>query len=309
MLTCVRHIKPPAAAALVALTLQFAGCAGLRGDDERILEVATGQVLTRAELLGVMRASDYVLLGEQHDNRIHHQRRGELLAELARPGSAAPVVVAEHLVRGQQVQFGPDLQASLVAAGFDAKGWQWPIHEPLFAGIARAGLPLIGGNVARDLVRQVARSAPSAVPAELGAVLDAAPLPAPAQAALDEDLGDGHCGMLPVSRLGGMRMAQRARDASMWLALRDAGTRPAVLLAGNGHVRTDFGVPQIGLTQRPQARIVSVGFLETGAQVAGAPYTHVWITAPAQRGDPCANMPKIAPAMPAASAASAAAAR
>jgi len=88
----------------------------------------------------------------------------------------------------------------------------------------------------------------------------------------------------------------------MWLALRDAGTRPAVLVAGNGHVRTDFGVPQLASAQQPQARIVSVGFLETGARTAGMPYTYVWITARAERGDPCAGMSAIAPAAAAASA-------
>jgi uncharacterized iron-regulated protein len=296
------HAALHALAAVAAALALLAGCAVLRGDDERIVEVASGRTVTREQLLAALRASDYVLLGELHDNGVHHRRRGELLAMLAMPGSAAPAVVAEQLERGQQVRFGADLQASLVAAGFDAKGWQWPIHEPLFAPIARAGMPLIGGNAGRDIARQVARSGASAVPAELGAVIDAAPLSAPAQAALDADLFDGHCGMLPAARLGGMRAAQRARDASMWLALRDAGTRPAVLVAGNGHVRTDFGVPQLASAQRPQARAVSVGFLETGADPAGAPYTYVWITARAERGDPCAGMRPVAPAASAAAA-------
>lgn len=291
---------PRALAILVAAAALLAGCAALVGEDERIVEVASGRSVTRDELLAALRASDYVLLGEQHDNRIHHQRRGELLAALAATTAGAPAIVAEHLERGRQVQLGADLQASLVAAGFDAKGWQWPIHEPLFASIGRAGLPLLGGNASRELVRQLARAGGAALPAELGLVLDAAPLATAAKAALDEDLVAGHCGLLPASRLGGMRSAQRARDASMWLALRDAGTRPAVLVAGNGHVRTDFGVPQLAAAQRPQARVVSVGFLETGADPAAAPYTYVWITARAERGDPCAGMPAMAPAASAA---------
>mgnify|MGYP006201562501 CR=1 FL=1 len=42
---------------------------------------------------------------------------------------------------------------------------------------------------------------------------------------------------------------------------------PAVLLAGNGHVRLDYGVGQLFAALRPQARVLSVGFLEAGERV------------------------------------------
>jgi len=65
-----------------ALSLVGAGCATTGGSDDRIVEVASGRVLTRADLLAALRASDFALLGERHDNPHHHARRGELLAEL-----------------------------------------------------------------------------------------------------------------------------------------------------------------------------------------------------------------------------------
>lgn len=274
------------------------GCAGWPGvEEERIVEVASGRRLTRTELLAALAGCEVVLLGELHDNPRHHARRGALLADLAAvaPGTA---LVAEHLDRGRAVAFGADLRASLVAAGFDVQGWQWPLHEPLFAAIARARLPLRGGNAPRERVREVARSGLAAAPAELRALIEAAPLTAAAQAELDADLIDGHCGRLPAARLPGMRAAQRVRDAAMALALRESGGRPAVLLAGNGHVRTDFGVPQILTVEHPALRLASVGFLEPGAELAGAPYTHVWVTPAVPRTDPCAGLPPIAPAAP-----------
>lgn len=291
-------LRALAAAALLAA----GGCAappgerGGAGDEQRIVEVASGRSVTRAEVLAAIRASDYALLGEQHDNPHHHRVRGELLAALDAPRA---VVVAEHLPSGSRVAFGPDLLQSLTAAGFDAKGWRWPLHEPLFAAIARAGLPLIGGNVSRETARNVARSGASALPAPLAAEIAAAPLNASAQAALDEDLVRGHCGQVSASQLGGVGTAQRARDASMWLALRDSGGKPAILVAGNGHVRLDYGVPQLIAQRQPGARIVSVGFAEFGSEQekrAGeaTPYTYLWFTARAERTDPCAGftMPK-----------------
>ncbi len=270
--------------------LLAAGCTSFGPPRERIVEVASGRALTRDELIAAIRASEFALLGERHDNAAHHARRGELIAALP----ATTVVVAEHLTRGQRVAYAPDLLASLVAAGFDPKGWRWPLHEPLFAPIARAGLRLEGANLPRELARRIAREGEAALPEELAALLRAAPLDDAAQAHLDADLLDGHCGHLSAARLPAMRLAQRARDAAMAAALRASGGRPAVLLAGNGHVRSDYGVPRL-LAGR---RLASVGFVEAGQAVAGAPYTHLWFTAGPERGDPCVGMPALPASAP-----------
>lgn len=268
--------------ALLLMAATAAGCATPVPAD-RIVDRARGREVSRAELLAALRAADFVLLGEVHDNPRHHRLRGELIAALG----AVPVV-AEHLSRGQRVHFGADRLASLVAAGFEPQGWAWPLHEPLFAAIERAGGPLLGGNLPRDLVRQVARG--GALPADVAAALDAAPLPPAAQAALDEDLRLGHCGQLPAARLPAMRQAQRARDAAMALALLAAPSRPAVLIAGNGHVRTDNGVPRVLAALAPGRQVVAVGFLEAGDATPDPPFDFTWTTAAQPREDPCAGL-------------------
>jgi uncharacterized iron-regulated protein len=199
-------------------------------------------------------------------------------------------IVAEHLPRGQHVRPGPDVHARLVAAGFDAHAWRWPLHEPLFAGALASGATLAGGNTTRDEARQVVREGSQALPDDLRPIVAAAPLAPAAQAALDADLVRGHCGQLGGPRLEGMRSAQRLRDASLWAALRDAAKRPAILLAGNGHVRLDYGVPQVIAATQPAAKVVSVGFMEIGEPVHGQPYTHVWLTPTVAREDACAAM-------------------
>ncbi|MEN9626875.1 MAG: hypothetical protein RJA10_101 [Pseudomonadota bacterium] len=291
-----RRVALAALATLAAATvLLAAGCATPASTPDRLFDAASGQEIRRAELLATLHQADVVLLGELHDNPHHHQRRGALLAELG-PRAA---VVAEQLPRGARVVPGADLRAQLEAAGFDAAAWGWPLYSGLFGPPMAAGVPLLGGNAARDLARQVARSGPSAWPGDLRSMLEAAPLPAAAQAALDQDLLDGHCGQLPAARVPAMRAAQRLRDASMAQALLDqlaAGARPAVLVAGNGHVRSDHGVPQLLRAVRPSLRVVSVGFGEPGWAAAGAPYTVLWLTPAVARQDPCAGFRMPAPA-------------
>ena len=274
---------------VVALAFVPAGCALAPAGDERIVESATGRTLTRAELLQRLRASDYVLLGELHDNPLHHRRRGELIAALG-PGTA---VIAEQLTFGRRVAAQGDLLPALNAAGFDARGWGWPLHEPLFAAVRQAGLPLAGGNLERDVVRRIAREGEAAWPDELAHALRAAPLATAAQETLDTDLRAGHCGQLPDSRVPAMRAAQRARDAALALALQGSGGHPAVLVAGNGHVRPDYGVPRVLAALQPRARITSVAFVELAAPGEAATGDYRWITPAAAREDPCAGAPVI----------------
>jgi uncharacterized iron-regulated protein len=72
-----------------------------------------------------------------------------------------------------------------------------------------------------------------------------------------------------------------------------AGGHPAWLVAGNGHVRRDYGVPRMLTVLEPGKKVVVVGFLERepdGAlpsEAERAVYDVVWITERAEREDPC----------------------
>jgi uncharacterized iron-regulated protein len=81
----------------------------------------------------------------------------------------------------------------------------------------------------------------------------------------------------------------------MATALLAALSGRAVLLAGNGHVRHDYGVAPILRELVPTRRSVSIGFFESGcglepylAELHGA-FDFYWITPPTQRDDPCAG--------------------
>ena len=259
---------------------------------------ARGQQFTAEQALAVLRQSSHVLLGEVHDNPVHHAERAKLLAALA---DRRPTVIFEHFPRSANAALATapagDLEGWLYRAGFDRKGWAWPVHRPLIEAALAARLPLRGGNLERDEARQIARQGAQAAPADLRASL-AQPLPQAAADALDRGLVDGHCGQLPASAVPRMRDAQAARDASMADAMQRAlaeGAQSVVLLAGNGHVRRDHGVPLWIALFQPGARVVSVGFLEVGADghlptlADRAVYDLVWVTPRQPRPDPCAG--------------------
>lgn len=280
-----RRWRVACVAALASLSLAAAA-------DAQVIDLHTGNDISEALLVERLREQDIVLLGELHDNARHHQLRGELISRFSRDGTT---VVAEQLPSGAQVVIDTPatLQAALEAAGFDAGGWGWPLHAPLFDAIRARALPLVGGNLPKGYSKKLITGGETALTDALAVSYRQAPLSQQAAARLDQDLKDGHCGQLPDKYLAPMRLVQRATDASLANAL--VAHTPSVLVAGNGHVRRDYGVPQLLGALAPSLKISSVGFYERhGDQQelikshAGR-YDYLWLTEPAERTDPCEN--------------------
>ncbi|RKT59242.1 putative iron-regulated protein [Azonexus fungiphilus] len=282
------------AGALLAACLLGPGTAAA---SERIVATADGQAIGREVLLQRLAGHDLILLGELHDNPHHHAARAWLLEKLA---ATRPAIVAEHLEHGRQASGNGPLLADLESAGFDAGNWRWPVHQALFEAARRTGGTLHGGNIPRQLARDIVKRGADALPADVAAAIADAPLDANARQTLERDLLDSHCGQLPATLIPGLSLAQRARDAAMSLAIGTAlnSGHPVILLAGNGHVRRDYGIPVLLERQQPGRRRVAIGFLESdtanAAQAAAlaSRFDYLWITEPAERRDPCLDFPK-----------------
>ena len=271
-------------------------------DAAAIIDVASGARLTPSQLADRLRAADFVLLGEQHDNPAHHRIRGALVASAGRDRAS---VVFEHWPRGvvPRPDSGESRTAWLDRTGFDRKGWRWPLHEPLVDAVIASGPSWRGSNVSREALRDVVRTGADAAPYELRMLMERAPLDSIARAVIDAEIVTGHCGQLPVSMVPGMRDAQVVRDAAMADAMLEARASGAPwLMAGNGHVRADVAVPRFLKRMAPGAKVEAVGFLEvdaSGALPATTPtglYDVVVITPRAAREDACASFK--APAKP-----------
>jgi len=270
-----------------------------------ILDVRAGRFVSEATLVADLARARYRLLGEIHDDPAHHALRARLIGEIAATG-ARPAVVLEQFdiaydeaLRGAQ-QAGGDAEQVADAGRLDRRGWEWPLHEPIVAQALALHLPLRAGNLPRA---PDARA--GALVAEPGAMarerLAKAHWTGEQENALRENIAEGHCGALPSTVVPKLAAAQRERDAAMAQAFVDAATSDgAILIAGNGHVRADLGVPVYlhapGLRDA-NARTVSVGFIEVApAARAGDPralaaehpgFDYLWLTAPVTRDDPC----------------------
>jgi uncharacterized iron-regulated protein len=144
----------------------------------------------------------------------------------------------------------------------------WPpgeIFRPLFDAVIASRLPIYPGDPPRDRVRAVAKNGAASLTADERIRLGVdSQLPGPLAETLERELIDSHCGALPPQAVAGMATAQRYRDAHLADAVLEAAARhgSAILIAGNGHVRSDRGVPWHIRRRMPNAPVMSVVLVE-----------------------------------------------
>jgi uncharacterized iron-regulated protein len=261
-----------------------------------------------------------LLLGETHDNAEHHRFRARVVTQSIQrqfPGSPRAVVF-EHIRADQQAaldDFAAAMRNGPTGAGadgaMDVLDWDksgWPargIFRPLFEAALAARLPILAGDPPRERVRAVAKDGLAALgPPEVDGLGLAAPLDAGLNEALLGELEASHCGLMPRSAFGNMAHAQRYRDAHLAAELARAykqhGT--TILFAGNGHLRSDRGVPHYLRRLLPGVPIVSIMLVEVeagktdpqayiprGPDGASA-VDYIVFTPHAEREDPCKRM-------------------
>ncbi len=239
-------------------------------------------------------AADVLLIGEIHDNAAQHRLRLQWLDAIARHRRVALALEQldaarqDDLDRARAADAGSadslPLRARRLAeaAGFDFRGWDWRFYGPVIELALRRELPLIAANLSRSESVAVVRGRAPAAPEPAGWGSDE-------RRALEDAIRDGHCGTLPESMIVPMAAAQRTRDARMARSLIDVRRRsglPVVLLAGNGHVRRDIGVPRYLAGLPPQDRVFVIGMVESPEGPSNA-FDHAELTEPAVREDPC----------------------
>ena len=254
-------------AALVAFAL--VGCAGHSG------VVPSDQ--WPAQLESAL-PTDVLLLGEQHDAPDHQRLQRDTVQWLAARGRLAAVVL-EMAERGHSTAaLARDATEAQVqsALQWNDAAWPWSAYGPVTMAAVRAGVPVLGGNLPR-----------SAMAAATQETRWDNHLAAPARQQLLDALQDGHCGLLPATRLPAMARVQIARDASMALTAQEA-VRPGqtvLLVAGGEHVLRHRGIPThwpINLTSKVASALTdkAQAATTTGADI-------VVTTAPLPPHDAC----------------------
>lgn len=237
-----------------------------------------------------------VLFGEVHDNAAQHQLRLDVLREALAAGWR-PAIAMEQFDLERQADIDRarrerprDAQHLIDQAAGSGQGWNWAFYRPYVSLALEYDVPLLAANLSNADTRRIVRGglAASFGPERLMALgLDRA-IASDWQQAQEREIDRGHCGALPTALWPRMAQAQFARDAVMADLLRHHATHGIVLLAGNGHVRRDMGVPRWLGTDA--SRLFTVGMLERDdVDTPPDAFDATLRTEGVDRPDPCAE--------------------
>ncbi len=236
--------------------------------------------------LAAARDADIIVIGEFHDNPGHHQTQTALV-EAIQPTA----IIFEMLNDDQAARITSETPRDAATLGpllnWEESGWpDIAYYAPIMAAAPDAA---IVGTGPRDWTQTPSGVLMAALPEGAGHFGYGDPLPADEQQAREALQAEAHCDMLPPEQLPMMVDIQRQRDVVFAAATLDALLRygaPVVLITGNGHARTDWGVPAALAKAAPNTAVLSIGQTEEGAAPSSPFDLHLDAPAPV-RGDPC----------------------
>lgn len=254
----------------------------------QIVELRSGARLTPQQLLKRLAAAPRVLVGERHDNPDHHalqlwflralptqREQGSLLLEMLTPDQQARV--DQQRVASAAGQESPDLLSALAWQ----RGWAWSLYGPLVRHALAQPYPLLAANLDRSEIMRIYAQVPT--------LEGQASTAKPVREALQAQIRESHCNLLPESQLPAMLAVQQQRDRRMAEAVL-AAPQPSLLFAGAFHVRRDLGVPlhlaDLGGADDTQVLILA----EVGETVSAASADYVWYTPAQPEQDHCAKL-------------------
>ena len=266
---------------LLASLTMAGGCAGR--PEAPIIQLPSAEVTSdfRARLDAALPA-DVLLVGEQHDAAEHHQVEAQIISELAGRGLLAAVALEMADVGFSTAKLKPSSSEAETrrALQWNDEGWPWAAYGPVVMTAVRAGVPVLGANLPRAQMK-----------ASMGEAKLDVRLPGPALKAQQQAIRIGHCNQLPEAQISPMTRIQIARDITMAEAIQQAAFpgKVVVLLAGNGHVDRELGVPQ-HLPSDVNARVIHLRAGPADTKLPLDPRDNVWTTPALPDTDYCAGL-------------------
>jgi uncharacterized iron-regulated protein len=281
----------------------------------RVWDVAAERFVDERAMFDVLAGARVVAIGEQHDNPDHHVLEARIVRAIAARGRR-PATVFEMLDLGKQVavdralvEHPGDPDAIARATDWAHSGWpDWALYRPVFAAAVALRLPVVAAGIDRDAARRIAfEGTPALDPHFVKTFALDTPLAPDVRAALEGEMRDAHCGLLPESMLDPMVLVQRVRDARLAERAFVEGERSgAVAIMGNGHARRDRGMPE-AIARAYGGRVASIGLFEVRPALGGPegysadlgvkrlPFDFVWFTPRVSDEDHCAELRRAHP--------------
>lgn len=281
----------------------------------KVWDMSQSRFLSAEELLQRVDVANIILLGETHDNPRHHEGQRYLLEHIVQKGDK-PALALE--------QFNADIQQKLdeiselderdEALKKFADVLTFSNKSDYLALIALAydnQLNIVGANIGRDALQNVIRSGFEQFSEdELKHLAVPQVWNEQREQYLISHMGGVHCGQLRDEFKLGLAKAQRLRDAMMVDATLPYLDKNIVMILGREHARRDIGLPLYFQHRAPNAKLLSIGFVEVSegrddpiaydemSATGDAPYDLIWFTPRAERDDPCAGFEKSPLAQP-----------
>ncbi|SLN66776.1 hypothetical protein TRL7639_03817 [Falsiruegeria litorea R37] len=256
------------------------------------IRAALAYELVPDEIMLKMAGADVVIVGEVHDNPVHHRVQRDVVAALE-PRAMVWEMLTDEGAKRINRKLISDPEKLAAAIRWAELGWPpLSMYLPIFN--AAPDAPIYGALVPREAAMAAMDAGPAVA---LGA--DAArygltvPLPDEEKSAREAGQMAAHCDALPAEMAPVLVQIQRLRDAvltrAILTAIEDTGG-PVVVITGNGHARKDWGIPSFLARMQPGLRVFVLGQSEAGA-IQGT-FDAVLDAPEVERDDPCAAFHK-----------------
>jgi len=270
----------------------------------KILHVQTGEFIDESALIKHLFSSEYLLLGETHDNGHHHELQAHIINQLRQKARSASVSFEMITYQQGEMLEQHTYSSSMELIGIlDQSKNNWPYKRDymrVFDSALAAGFEILPANLDINMLIKISMQGDEELPEDVRQILNKTPLSTEHRTDLLDEIMLAHCNKLAEEATRPMVEIQRLRDAVMSMSLMNSNAETKVLIAGAGHTRNDRGVPLYLRSHDKDANILSIGFLEIiheansidayiqrwGGQAL--PFDFVWFTPAVQRQqDPC----------------------
>jgi uncharacterized iron-regulated protein len=289
----------PLAALAACAAPMAAPDAALQG---RVWDTRARRFIGPGEARALLAGAQVALLGETHDNPVHHEIQRSILERMVRSGRR-PALAMEQIDTEWQddvdrVRSQGATAQSIERAGHVSHGWSWPLYAPLVTLAIESRLPIVALNLSRERTRRIIAEGFDALGnGEARRLALDRTWNGERNALLRREIVEGHCGEdSPI--VDKLVDVQRAKDAVMADRILAHAARGVAAILGRGPARRDLDVPLYLVARAPQLRVLSLGLTEVDpdartiedyADAQPGRFDLVWFTPRAEREDPCAS--------------------
>ena len=215
----------------------------------KIWDLNNRHFITEEVLVSEIAESDWVLLGENHENEAHHAIEQNLIETISDVGKLGNVALEMANQKQQDAldRHRHNKEVTKEALNWSS-GWPWDWYGELVKTALEKAQRVIATDLTRDQQMQAYMDSEIKLPT------------GPYREFIDDILYESHCGKLPKSQLSNMLRVQIARDKAMHSSLINNNTNKLdVFIAGTMHTRYDTGITLLGELNSKTILMVSAG--------------------------------------------------